>query len=515
MLKATNRIEQDEPKLALHNTDSSTSEDLLRLAKANLAAIIENSTATIYSLDREFRYVNFNNLLKESIRQIYGVEIHVGDVVFEFLYKNEPDEAERWRAIYMSALKGESIQFVREFHVGLYHAFIQFYINPIKEGLKVLGLSCMAIDITKERMAGIAIAHRESRFRALIENSQDAIMVRDANRKLVYASPSMGRMLGFDDGEVASYSGHEVLVHEEDIPRLRKLYEDTTASPGVPFPVTLRMRQKTGTYIWVEGVMTNMLDDPDVAAFVCNFRNITQRMELDLQNQKITSELVRRNEALEQYAYIVSHNLRAPIANLLGLSNLIEMPGISKQDKEIAMNRITCSARHLDDVVKDLSSILQAQEEINKHRETIKFQDIVDGVRDSIGHFITDNDVSIQTDFSRCDGIVSIKTYIHSIFYNLILNSVKYRRDNTRPIIKIKSLRQNGRITLLFEDNGLGMDLGAYGDKVFGLYRRFHPEHTEGKGMGLFMVKTQIRALGGKISVRSDVGIGTIFTIEL
>ena len=108
----------------------------------------------------------------------------------------------------------------------------------------------------------------------------------------------------------------------------------------------------------------------------------------------------------------------------------------------------------------------------------------------------------------------SIKTYLHSIFYNLISNSLKYRQPDISPVIKISSQRLDGKIVLIFNDNGMDIDLKKNGHQVFGLYKRFHTESAEGKGMGLYMVKTQVESIGGKISIESAVNKGTTFTIE-
>lgn len=502
--------------LTLHDELSKkSSEELLRQTQASLNAIIENSTATVFSLDRKLRYTNFNSLLKESLYEAYGVNIKIGDVVFEFLYKDDPKQAEEWRSVYMRALEGESMQFIKEFVIAPQHRFVRFYINPIKEDEVVIGLSCLAIDITRERNGELAIARSEAKFRALIENNQEAIMVRDKDRNLIYASSSMARMLGLPANDIPSFSRPEMLVHEEDISKLRRLYENAARFPGVPFPTTLRIRHSAGHYIWIEGVMTNMLDVPQVNGYVCNFRDVTERMEMDIHNEKISKELVKRNENLEQYAYIVSHNLRSPVANLLGLANLLELPSLDQEDRDQSLRLLISSAKRLDEVIKDLSSILQLNEGLNQHKETVRFQELVDNIRQSIQPIISEDDVRIESDFAQCPAMITIKSYMFSIFYNLISNSIKYRKPDSCALIRIKSETINGRTMLVFEDNGLGIDLSIHGDKVFGLYRRFHPCQAEGKGMGLFMVRTQVQNLGGHITLRSTVGKGTVFTIDI
>lgn len=102
---------------------------------------------------------------------------------------------------------------------------------------------------------------------------------------------------------------------------------------------------------------------------------------------------------------------------------------------------------------------------------------------------------------------------MYSIFYNLISNSIKYKEPGRNPVIEISSNENENKTILTFKDNGIGIDLKLYGDKIFGLYKRFHYD-VEGKGMGLFMVKTQVESLEGNITISSQLGRGTIFTIE-
>lgn len=108
----------------------------------------------------------------------------------------------------------------------------------------------------------------------------------------------------------------------------------------------------------------------------------------------------------------------------------------------------------------------------------------------------------------------TIKSYLYSIFYNLISNSIKYKQTNKAPVIQIKNTIDKEKIIISYVDNGLGIYLKQHGEKLFGLYKRFHL-HIEGKGLGLFMVKTQVEVLGGNIHVKSEPNVGTEFIIEL
>lgn len=497
------------------HTAERTMQQRLSESEASLNAIIENAEMTVYSVDRDFRYLNFNSYLKDSLKHNYNIDIKVGDVIFDVLYKDSPDEAEYWRTAYSRALAGEVLEFVKKFKTGNYHSYFKFCINPIRVGEEVTGLSCVAIDISLERIAEMKVKMSEARFQALIENSLDAIVVLDAERDVVYTSASMARMLGYDEETFYILSILDLNIHDDDVPGLENVYEQALMSPGVPQPATMRVQHRLGHYIWISGVITNMLGSQSVRGVVCNFRDVTKQREIELQQEKIANDLFKRNQHLEQYAYIIAHNLRAPIANLLGIANLLEMPAISAEDKEEAKSHILGSARRLDDVIRDLNDILQAKAEINLHRESVGFREIVNDVMASMKGVIEKSNTRIEIDFSEHTWMITVRGYIHSIFYNLISNSIKYSKPGISPLIKITSKRIDGRTCLKFQDNGLGFDLPTYGDRVFGLYKRFHPQTAEGKGMGLFMVKTHVENLGGEISIESEVGKGSVFTILL
>lgn len=483
-------------------------------SQANLNAIMENSSVSIYSLDRSFRYITFNTVLKDTLKMHYGLDIKVGDVVFDFLNKLDPDRVDEFREMYVQALQGTSTYSVKEFVTHGVRAFIAFRINPIVEGDMITGLACFATDMTKEKLAEENLLRNEGRFRALIENNFDAIAVQDENRKIIYGSPSMVRMLGFSYDHVLSLVDVEA-VHPDDAAFVAKLYASVLANPGMSFPSTVRLRHNLGHYIWVEGIVTNMLENESVRGIVSNFRDVTEKKEVELQQAQMTRDIIQRNKDLEQFAYIVSHNLRAPVANILGIANVLKYEGLGEQEESEARRGIFSATEKLDEVIGDLNHILEIKQEVNDKTEDVGFQELVDGISLSIRGMMVRNDVKIITDFGQAGSISTIRSFLQSIFYNLISNSIKYKRPDASPVIQITSARTADGIRLIFADNGMGIDLATQGAKVFGLYKRFHPSAAEGKGMGLFMVKTQVETLGGEISISSEVNKGTVFTIDL
>lgn len=240
--------------------------------------------------------------------------------------------------------------------------------------------------------------------------------------------------------------------------------------------------------------------------------NSIEKKRAEYQRDKMTSDLVQRNKDLEQFAYIISHNLRGSVANILGLFNLWDPDNRSKEEQKFIYEGLKFSVKKLDEVIKDLNYVLQVKKEINEKREIVFFSDLVRDIKLSISTQLKKDEVKIVTDFSAVESMLALKSYLYSIFYNLIINSIKYGKDKVAPVIEISSFIRDGQVGLLFKDNGIGIDMERNADKIFGLYKRF-TDLKEGKGMGLFMVKTQVEALGGRIAVDSELGKGTTFTI--
>lgn len=125
---------------------------------------------------------------------------------------------------------------------------------------------------------------------------------------------------------------------------------------------------------------------------------------------------------------------------------------------------------------------------------------------------ILETEAVVSYNFTKAPTIEYPRLYLESILQNLLSNSLKYKSPNRTPVIHVETLFQNGILTLKFSDNGMGIDLKRNADKLFGLNKTFH-KHAEAKGVGLFITKTQVEAMGGSITANSEVDKGSVFTI--
>ena len=236
---------------------------------------------------------------------------------------------------------------------------------------------------------------------------------------------------------------------------------------------------------------------------------------IDKNNQLIQTneELVRHNNELLQFSYTVSHNLRGPVASLSGLINLFNQQSLNTENQEL-LDHLNKSLQSLETTIRDLSHIIDIRNNLSRIRQKITLHEELDQVKVLLEKEIVDHHVEIVADFSAAIEIYAVKHMVDSILYNLISNAIKYRSPDRKPCVKITSAQANGQIVLTVEDNGLGLDVGKYKEKLFGLYKRFHT-HTDGRGLGLFLVKLQTQSMGGAIDVSSKLGSGSIFTVTL
>jgi signal transduction histidine kinase len=253
----------------------------------------------------------------------------------------------------------------------------------------------------------------------------------------------------------------------------------------------------------------------------------TQNQEIQLKNEKLESqvalrteqlvtannELIAHNNQLEQFAYVTAHNLRAPVARVLGLTSLLEIGENHSEEREFVFNQVIASVKQLDIVIKDLNLILEMRKNNAIVYTTLHLRESLEKVEKILENEIIQTDAQIEADFTRVPAIISFTPYLESIIYNLLSNAIKYRHPARKPVIQIFTSRTSeGDIVLTVQDNGLGIDLKANSNKLFSLYKRFH-NHTEGKGLGLYLVKTQVENLDGKIEVISEPGDGSSFII--
>lgn len=281
-----------------------------------------------------------------------------------------------------------------------------------------------------------------------------------------------------------------------------------------PFDLELLFRTARNNQLWLRVKGLAVIDDYGKCVTVRGiFQNIDYIKKKELEVQNAVNMLSDQNKRLQNFAYIVSHNLRSHTGNLQFMVNLFNETDVEDDRKEI-FSHIKSIAGSLNTTIEHLSEIVKMQTETGKERKTLNFEEALKNVLSGLQGSIKASGAKIEYDFTECAEVYYIPAYLESIFQNMVTNSIKYRHPDRKPFIRIRSARIRHHIYLYFEDNGLGIDLDKHGDSIFGMYKTFH-HNPDAKGIGLFMTRNQIETMGGTIDVASTVNEGTKFTVKL
>jgi K+-sensing histidine kinase KdpD len=231
-------------------------------------------------------------------------------------------------------------------------------------------------------------------------------------------------------------------------------------------------------------------------------------------NKVLASEasLVLKNKQLVEYNQIVSHDLRSPVSNIILMADIINEVTDEAERKRL-FTTLKSTAANINEVLNVLVDIAKISEDVNTNSEILFFKEVFERSCNSLAFVINQLDAKFITDFTECPFIVYPKFYLESILINLISNSLKFYSPERSPVISIKTYSEKEKCIMEYTDNGLGLDMKKYGNKIFRLNQTFHND-KQSKGLGLFMIKNQIEAKGGKIWAESEENKGMKFIVK-
>lgn len=389
------------------------------------------------------------------------------------------------------------------------------------ENGKVVEIYGSARDITDQQNINIELDQKNKLISRLITSSDQAFYViaidpeNSFKNTCTYLSWQIQKIQGSTFDEVKNDPLCWIrAIHPDDVEQLK---EDNRKMFSSKQPVTrvYRIRHaRTNEFVWVEDYIVPITDETGyIKEFYGSARDITQRKRVELEREKLIGELNAKHEELMQFNYIVSHNLRSPVASILGLSQLIEE--LPDDELRSTVRYIAQAATTLDETLRDLNTILAARGSVREKEEVFSLTKLITFVCDTLHREIDETGAIIDVEVDPlADNISSFKSYIQSAVYNLVGNAIKYRSEGRKPVIKIHVSIKSGRTVITVADNGIGINLKVHRHRMFVLFSRLQTDR-EGKGLGLYMTKKQIEALGGTLDVESMPGAGTTFTITL
>lgn len=481
-------------------------------------SLVENASDIIFSLDLEGRFTYISPKSKNSLgyepsdflNKPFTLLIHPGDShVNERALSQLIKEGKSVRNITCRILQSD----------GRYKWHITSASPLIDNRTGEVSIFGVTRDISEIKLAEQALRRSEHQAKKLAQqyetilNNQSVFIVK-TDVKGYYTYVNQYFIDQFGEGENLLNTSALEFIIPEDIDACLTVVRECFRQPEIPHPVVLRKRCKDGSLKGGKWELKGILNEMNkVAEILCVGFDITDQLDSLKRMEHLLEVTSDQNQKLRSFTYIISHNIRSHSANLSGLAEMI-MESDVEEERTSLLKLLKSSADQLDETLVNLNEVISINENVGKLKTRINIIERIDKTLDILHGEIEKNKVEIVKKLPEDPYFYTIPSYIDSTLLNLISNAIKYRSLVRQPKIIISVNRIEDRIELIFEDNGRGLDLEKYGKKLFGMYKTFHG-NEDAKGLGLFITKAQIEAMGGNISVVSEVKKGSVFKIVL
>ncbi|MGJ1448413.1 PAS domain S-box protein [Sphingobacterium spiritivorum] len=334
----------------------------------------------------------------------------------------------------------------------------------------------------------------------------------------VEANKTLCKILGYTLSELTTMSFHEY-THPDDLDKDVQNMEKLRLGEMDSYTMEKRYKHKKGHFIWCLLTLSKVSDANGILVFfiaqVQDISLLKKNVEI-LERQKgqlktAMFDLETKIQQLEEFNKIVAHNLRGPVVNIKMLIQEI-LTAESENDRSEYLQLLQSSSDGLAEILQELIEVLEIRNQQTIPFHPCDFEQLYHKVVQQSIIEIQSKEAIVTTDF-QVKGIYYYRIYLESIMLNLLSNALKYSVEGKRPHIHIRTYHDRNNVCLSFEDNGIGIDLHKYGNQLFKFRKTFH-RGFDSKGVGLFMTRCQIESLGGKITVKSEPGKGSIFTVH-
>ncbi|HKK45961.1 MAG TPA: PAS domain-containing sensor histidine kinase [Balneolaceae bacterium] len=266
---------------------------------------------------------------------------------------------------------------------------------------------------------------------------------------------------------------------------------------------------KEGDIVWLSWTSIPSPEDELIYAIA---KDVTYKKEVEDKRNSLITNLTQINKNLKQLTMSTSHDLRTPVSNLVSVFRMLDTSKVQDEETAEFIKMLKSATDNLRTTLDNYVDELTHKDSLSVSITELNLLHTFDRIRESISSLIGDSGAVFEVDFSAFGEVYFNKTYLESIFLNLITNSIKYSKPDLPPVISIRTRLRDGQKQLIFADNGLGFDMNKVGNRIFELHQKFH-NHVDSKGVGLYLVYNHITGLGGHIEVDSRVNQGTTFTI--
>jgi PAS domain S-box-containing protein len=356
----------------------------------------------------------------------------------------------------------------------------------------------------------VELKKSEAWFRGIFDNAAVGIVLLDKSNKAYNFNQYFQDLTGYTEGYLIE-NGIQGIIHAEDTIEPKEFY-DLVTQTGSP-SVEQRIRQKSGDFIWMRCSFSRMKIDEEYHT-ICMFIDITTQKLADEKLKENSKQLIAHNEALEEFSYVISHDLQEPLRMITSFSQIIKKRYLSKFEDEQAGNDFA----YVIDGAKRMSTLIKDMLEYSRWSAKALPVEKVD-TREVLAQTLQNLTITLSNGHAEVvsDDMPTInanRLMINQVFQNLISNAVRYAHPERDPVIEIKVEKRQYDVLFSVKDNGVGFE-EQYADRIFGIFQRLHPEKSSGNGMGLAICKRIIEKQGGRIWAESELNVGTTFFFSL
>ncbi len=492
--------------IALDITSQREAERELRENTLLLNSINQNINEGIYRSDKH-SLVYANESFVRMFRYDSIDEVMEIDPVAFYANPDDRQELREQLVVRENKLGGKEVRFVRK-DGSTFWASVNVTCSVDENGDEIFDGAIR--DITTQKQAEEKLLQSEQKFRFLVEKITDIVVLWNKSFQAEYISPAVEYLLGYTSEE---YKNFNLVRHipKEDRRKVLDAMRQIREGDGY-LDLDHRILRKDGKVVWLRNQVRAFRDQHgEIMNILTNSHDITELVKRQEELRKLVQTTTTQNNRLKEFSYITSHNIRSSVANLLGLTDLLNSdPGNPQYVKMINQ-----STNRLDKTIKNINILLQIEQDSKLlEQRVINVLEAVERALNQNTKFIQEQNAVIEVDVPQTLNIYTIPVYIDSIIQNLITNALKYGITPISQKIKICAYIRDKDFCLEVQDHGRGIDLDRDGDQLFKLGTRLHDVST-GQGLGLYMSKRHSVIMGGRIDVKSKVNHGTTFCLYL
>ncbi|MFD2521305.1 PAS domain S-box protein [Emticicia soli] len=456
-------------------------------------------------------------------KQVCKITGYTEDELMELTFQEitHPDDLDNDLVFLNKMLKKEIDNYDMEkryFHKNGHTVWVHLTVSLVwnNEGAPLYFISQIN-DITEQKKASEALLREQQRLKQTIEGTNIGTWEWNVSEGRIIYNERWAAIVGYTLEELKPISKQTWtdLVHPDDKEIPDKALDKCFTKETEYYECEYRMKHKNGEWVWVHdrGKVIDWTNDNKPLLMLGTHADITQRKNSEQELRNTLDLVSEQNKRLVDFTHITSHNLRSHIGNFQMLLNLLPEETDEHKKKELIDFLITI-ANDLQETVHYLNEVLQIQTNLNQQIKKVNLYHEVEKVLVNFKETLDKNSAIVQVNIPTNLSINYSIEYIESVLVNLISNAIKFRQPGRNLRIKIETEIQEKYIILKIEDNGTGIDLELHGQKLFGMYKTFH-SNKDSRGLGLFITKNQVDAMGGKIEVESEVGQGTTFKVYI